>query len=148
MFLKTLISTGRSSIFLAFFVSIYQVVACVDRRIILKKEARYSYFIAGLISSLSIYIEKKSKREELAMYVLPRAVDSLYLRKNIIGFKNGEILIFALSMSYLLYIYRKFPNFCPTLIRSILNYVVPQSRSNLPKAIQNQNKNNNNNNDQ
>lgn len=34
---------------------------------------------AGFLASLSLLLEKKSRRSELALYVLPRALDSLFL---------------------------------------------------------------------
>jgi len=36
------------------------------------------YWIAGGISALSVLLEKKARRGELALYVLPRSVDSLW----------------------------------------------------------------------
>jgi hypothetical protein len=46
---------------------------------------------------------------ELALYVLPRAVDSLYMilrdRRLLTGFLYGEVLLFSLSMSIMMYCY-------------------------------------------
>lgn len=36
------------------------------------------YWIAGLFAALSVLLEKKNRRAELALYVLPRAADSLW----------------------------------------------------------------------
>lgn len=46
---------------------------------------------------------------ELALYVLPRALDSLYMimndRRIFTGVRNGEILLFSLSMAWIMYGY-------------------------------------------
>lgn len=103
-----LLSTLRSVAFLSSFISLYQVVICLHRKVSLK-DHKFVYFFAGLISSLSILIEKKSRRSELALYTMPRALDSLYMllcdRKWLAGIPNGEVLIFCLSMGGLMYFF-------------------------------------------
>eukprot|EP01080_Neovahlkampfia_damariscottae_P000771 gene771-9021_t len=51
-------NTFRSVLFLAFFNSIYQTVACSFRKFI-SKDYSFIYYISGLICSFSILIEKK-----------------------------------------------------------------------------------------
>lgn len=62
---------------------------------------------AGLLASGSILIEKKSRRSELALYVMPRAVDSFALglmkRRWVPSVKFGEVLLFSLCMGGLMY---------------------------------------------
>lgn len=107
-----LLSTVRSVAFLASFVSLYQVVICLHRKLI-PKDHKFVYFFAGIISSLSILIEKKSRRSELALYTMPRGLDSLYMllcdRKWLAGFPNGEVLIFSLSIGGLMYFFHNEP---------------------------------------
>lgn len=66
-----------------------------------------SRFCKGLVASGSILIEKKTRRSELALYVMPRAVDSFVLglmkRRWVLSFKFGEVLLFSLCMGGLMY---------------------------------------------
>ena len=61
----------------------------------------------GLVASGSILIEKKSRRSELALYVMPRAVDSFVLaltkRRWVPSVKFGEVILFSLCMGGLMY---------------------------------------------
>ena len=61
----------------------------------------------GLLASGSILIEKKNRRSELALYVMPRAVDSFALglmkRRWVPSVKFGEVLLFSLCMGGLMY---------------------------------------------
>ena len=56
------------------------------------------YWVAGGISALSVLLEKKARRGELALYVLPRAGDSLWYilvnRHLLPDIKNAEVLPF------------------------------------------------------
>lgn len=56
------------------------------------------YWVAGGISALSVLLEKKARRGELALYVLPRAGDSLWYilvnRHFLPDVKNAEVLLF------------------------------------------------------
>lgn len=62
---------------------------------------------AGLAASGSILIEKKSRRSELALYVMPRAVDAFVLaltkKRWVPSVKFGEVILFSLCMGGLMY---------------------------------------------
>ncbi|KAL2327713.1 hypothetical protein Fmac_021140 [Flemingia macrophylla] len=51
-------------------------VICLHRKVFLR-DHKLVYWIAGEISALSVLLEKKAWRGELALYLLPKAVDSL-----------------------------------------------------------------------
>lgn len=62
------------------------------------------YWVAGGIAALSVLLEKKARRSELALYVLPRAGDSLWYilvnRHLLPNIRNAEVLnhsLFSLS---------------------------------------------------
>lgn len=65
------------------------------------------FAITGVIASCSIFIENKSRRAELALYVLPRAVESLYetlLRRRVLPrLPLWEVALFSLCMGRLMY---------------------------------------------
>ncbi len=70
---------------------------------------------AGLAASGSILIEKKSRRSELALYVMPRAVDAFVLaltkKRWVPSVKFGEVILFSLCMGGLMY-YRSAATHC------------------------------------
>eukprot|EP01097_Dermamoeba_algensis_P010098 TRINITY_DN730_c0_g1_i1.p1 TRINITY_DN730_c0_g1~~TRINITY_DN730_c0_g1_i1.p1 ORF type:complete len:271 (-),score=56.92 TRINITY_DN730_c0_g1_i1:240-1052(-) len=69
-------SVLRSVAFISSFVGLQQTLFCLHRKFF-KEDSSRTYFFFGLISSFcSIWLEEKGKREELALYVLPRALDS------------------------------------------------------------------------
>ena len=41
--------------------------------------SKYSFFLGGLLSGLSLFVEEKRRREELAMYVLPKGLESAWV---------------------------------------------------------------------
>ena len=92
------------------------------------------YFIAGIVSSFAIYVEKKTRREELGLYVLPRTIESLYLLlptrlRRILTVPHAEMLIFASSMSVLVYFIKTNPSFVSPLIRAITGWVLNKKSS-------------------
>lgn len=64
-------------------------------------------FCAGVVASASILIEKKGRRSELALYVLPRAVESMLetlLRRRVLPrLPFWEVGLFAVCMGRLMY---------------------------------------------
>ena len=72
------LSTLRSSTFLASFVAACMALVCVTRRV-MPHESWPTYWGLAFLSAGAIFIERPSRRIELALYVLPRAVDSLFL---------------------------------------------------------------------
>lgn len=127
---KGLLSATRSSTFLATFIAVYQVVVCGFKNTLFKVDHRSIYYISGLISSLSIFIERRTRRAELALYVLPRSLDSLFLQfvdhKWLIAIPAGEVGIFCAAMGGLMYFFHDHTGTHKTmapLIRTILTFV-------------------------
>lgn len=98
-----LFNVFRSTAFLSLFVSSYQYLICGQRKITTGLEHRFIYWLSGFIAASSIFIEQKPRRSELALYVLPRGLDALYLilqrRKWLSTVPFGELLLFCLSLS-------------------------------------------------
>ncbi|KAG7392088.1 hypothetical protein PHYPSEUDO_002312 [Phytophthora pseudosyringae] len=105
---RSTLNATRSNCFLASFVTLYLSLVCVHRRVV-SKDHRFIYYLAGLGASTTILLEPKSRRSELALYVLPRALDSLAMilhdRGVCSGFKYGEVALFSASMSVMMYCY-------------------------------------------
>lgn len=64
-------------------------------RKVASKDHKFVYWVAGSIAALSVLLEKKTRRGELALYVLPRAGDSLWYilvnRHLLPDVKNAEV---------------------------------------------------------
>jgi len=54
--------------------------------------SKFSFLLLGVLSGLSILVEEKRRRTELAMYVLPKGAESLWiaLRGRGLVFKTGD----------------------------------------------------------
>lgn len=70
-------------------------VICAHRKVA-SKDHKLVYWIGGSISALSVLLEKKARRSELALYVLPRAGESLWCilvnRQLLPDIRNAEVL--------------------------------------------------------
>lgn len=130
--IKGFLSAIRSTTFLAGFVTMYMTVICAQRNVT-SRDHRIIYWIAGFIASWSILIEQKSRRSELALYVLPRALDSFYTllndRKWLSGIPNGDKLIFCASMGTIMYFREYYPENMAPLLKRLLNFFVPLASS-------------------
>ncbi|XVF54845.1 hypothetical protein PTKIN_Ptkin05aG0213800 [Pterospermum kingtungense] len=99
-------SAVRSTSFLSAFVGIFQGVICMHRKIA-SKDHKLVYWVAGALSGLSVLLEKKPTRSELALYVLPRAGDSLWYilvnRHLLPDVRNAEVALFCACMGAIMY---------------------------------------------
>ncbi|KAF9019287.1 hypothetical protein BDZ89DRAFT_322661 [Hymenopellis radicata] len=145
MLLKALMGTAKSCTFLGVYVVIYQASICarsnfheffstlpvtswmhlpqwfVDFLFV----SRASYWIPGVATGLSMFAEEKKRRAELAMYVLPKALESLWnITTGKVGGiragKPGEALLAALGMAMVMSTYQNDPQRLSGLVRRIL----------------------------
>jgi hypothetical protein len=71
-------NTAQSCSFLSTFVLIFQTGLCLNKTLFPNsREPKYLFYGLGAITGLSILVEKKPKRTELAMYVLPKGTTRL-----------------------------------------------------------------------
>ena len=91
------------------------------------KDHKLVYWLAGGLSALSVLLEKKARRGELALYVLPRAGESLWYilvnRRLLPDIKNAEVILMFLTWSMT---YTVAPSLSLTLI--FLHYILPSTR--------------------
>ncbi|GBG66056.1 hypothetical protein CBR_g55399 [Chara braunii] len=120
-------SAMRSTCFLSCFVGIYQGIICFHRKFA-NRDHKAVYYIAGLLASVSLFIEKKSKRAELALYTLPRAADSLWyilINRHIIpDVAYGEVALFCVCMGGLMYFHEHEPNTMAKMLRILISRFV------------------------
>ncbi|KAI6042738.1 hypothetical protein EDC04DRAFT_2656237 [Pisolithus marmoratus] len=123
--------TIRSSAFLAAFVASFQSWVCLKHYIyeVLSSQktfrlpksiinffiSKYSYALGGFLGALSLFIEERRRRGELAMYALPKALESAWLTARGKGwvFRTG-------SAGEALCIYQNDPQHLSGLVRRIL----------------------------
>ncbi|KAF5732268.1 Mitochondrial import inner membrane translocase [Tripterygium wilfordii] len=123
----------RSTAFLSAFVGIFQAVICLHRRVA-SKDHKLVYWIAGGISALSVLLEKKPRRGELALYVLPRAGESLWYilvnRHLLPDIKNSEVALFCACMGGIMYYLEHEPDTMAPLLRGLIRRFLASRISN------------------
>ncbi|XP_023549889.1 uncharacterized protein LOC111808251 [Cucurbita pepo subsp. pepo] len=123
----------RSTSFLSAFVGIFQAVICLHRKVA-TKDHKLVYWVAGGISALSVLLEKKGRRSELALYVLPRAADSwwyiLVNRHLVPNIKNAEVFLFSICMGGLMYYLEYEPDTMAPFLRGLIRRFLASRISN------------------
>jgi len=123
----------RSTSFLSAFVGLFQAVICLHRKVA-TKDHKLVYWVAGGISALSVLIEKKARRGELALYVLPRAGDSLWYilvnRHFLPDIKNAEVALFCACMGGIMYYLEHEPDTMAPFLRNLIRRFLASKISN------------------
>ncbi|XP_075514231.1 uncharacterized protein LOC142549267 [Primulina tabacum] len=123
----------RSTTFLSAFVGIFQGVICMHRKVALK-DHKLLYWLAGGISALSVLLEKKARRGELALYVLPRAGESLWYilvnRHLLPDIKNAEVALFCACMGGIMYYLEHEPDTMAPFLRGLVRRFLASKISN------------------
>ncbi|KAF9171968.1 hypothetical protein BGX21_010598 [Mortierella sp. AD011] len=106
-------STLRSCLFLAVYVLAAFYVPCLSRRI-LGRESNLNYLLNGVVAGFAVLIEAPGRQMELALYCLPRALETawkLMMKRGLV--KNvpfGDIALFSASMGVVMTLYQNEPN--------------------------------------
>ncbi|XP_058085020.1 uncharacterized protein LOC131232651 [Magnolia sinica] len=123
----------RSTTFLSAFVGIFQGVICLHRKVA-TEDHKLVYWFAGGIAALSVLLEKKPRRAELALYVLPRAGDSLWYilinRHLLPNIKNAEVALFCLCMGGIMYYLEHEPDTMAPFLRGLIRRFLASRISN------------------
>ncbi|KAG1771601.1 hypothetical protein EV702DRAFT_640426 [Suillus placidus] len=133
-------ATIRSSAFLATFIATFQTWFCFKHYLyrMLSSQtsvklpqkfidffiSKYSYGLGGLFGALSLFVEEKRRRGELAMYVLPKGLESAWLTARGKGWvfhtgQFGEMILTAIGMSMVMSIYQVI--LIMSMVRNVLN---------------------------
>ncbi|MCO5589663.1 hypothetical protein L7F22_043631 [Adiantum nelumboides] len=142
VFLRSLFGSVRSSSFLGAFVIIFQTIFCSchslhdkilsDPRLaaIVPEWARKSlvstamHWWAGFATCLSLFIEHKRRRTELAMYVLPKGMESAWSvarQRSWVPFvPGGDLLLTSAGMSLVMGTYAQNPEHLSGIVRRIV----------------------------
>eukprot|EP00897_Mesotaenium_endlicherianum_P006990 jgi/Mesen1/6319/ME000326S05458 len=128
-------SAVRSTAFISAFVGIYQGVVCLQRKVA-ERDHKLTYWLAGALAGLSALLEKPGRRSELALYTLPRAVDSLWyilINKHLLpDIKYTEVGLFCACMGGLMYYHDNEPDTVAPFVRGIITRFL--SRTGFPLA--------------
>ncbi|KAF3675672.1 putative glutamate dehydrogenase [Capsicum annuum] len=123
----------RSTTFLSAFVGIFQAAICAHRKVA-SKDHKLVYWVAGALSGLSVLLEKKARRGELALYVLPRAADSLWYilvnRHLLPDIKNAEVPLFCACMGGIMYYLEHEPDTMAPFLRGLIRRFLASRISN------------------
>ena len=111
-FKQTFHSIARSSLFLSFNAFSVILIFCLSRKIVGKfYYSLCAYTPAFLGSLMAIHIERPSRRPALAVYVTNLATETLFrifvARGYFKPIPRGEVLLFTISISILLYLIKK-----------------------------------------
>ncbi|XP_078148075.1 mitochondrial import inner membrane translocase subunit Tim17/Tim22/Tim23 family protein [Carex rostrata] len=130
---RALIGAVRSTAFLSGFVSSFQGVICLHRKVA-RRDHKLVYWFAGAIAASSVLLEKKARRAELALYVLPRAADSLWYILNkrhlIPNIKNTEVVLFCACMGGVMYYLEHEPDTMAPFLRGLIRRFLASRISN------------------
>ncbi|KIP03793.1 hypothetical protein PHLGIDRAFT_110411 [Phlebiopsis gigantea 11061_1 CR5-6] len=102
-----------------------RIVALLPQSVIDLFASKLSFWLGGILLGLSLFIEDTQRRGELAMYVLPKALESAWmvLRGKGIVFQTGrygDALLTAVGMGMVMGIYQNDPQHLSSLVRRIL----------------------------
>ncbi|KAI0301520.1 hypothetical protein B0F90DRAFT_306522 [Multifurca ochricompacta] len=131
--------TLRSAAFLSTFVAIYQGYFCavqnghrglagklsIPEWLRAALVSKPSFWVGGLLSGIAVLIEAKHRRGELAMYVLPKGLESAWVAARGKGLvfrtgKHGSALLTAMGMGMVMSTYQNDPQHLSGLVRRIL----------------------------
>ncbi|GAA97764.1 hypothetical protein E5Q_04443 [Mixia osmundae IAM 14324] len=139
---RSAIGTFRSCSFLGTFVIIFQGLVCLSRNLqeaFLGKFAfldailghRYCYWGYGFATSAAMFIEEKRRRGELAMYVLPRALESVWSvarsRSWVPLIPGGEVVLTSTGLAMVMSAYHHDPARLSGLVRMLLYQFIGRS---------------------
>ena len=116
----------KSSLFLSLYVSVFWYFCCVLKNIRRKTDI-WNVLISGFICSFSCLFEPSNRRQELALYMFPRFLETAFLmlvkRGYLKSIENGEVLVFSFAMSFIMYCYQNEErNIKPTYLSMFKKY--------------------------
>jgi len=119
----------RSSVFISTIGTLWARFACLEYSIT-GQHLKTSMFVSPALAAwVGIMLEKKERRRELTVYVAQQAVESLFRmlisRKYIKPIIHLKLILFALSMSVLLYFQKNETNLMAGSAKSLMKLFIP-----------------------
>ena len=99
----------KSSLFISIYVASFWYFCCLSRNF-RKVTDKWNIIIAGFFCSFSVLFEPAHRRTELALYMFPRFLESMFLflekRGYLKSVANGEVFVFAVALGIIMYCYQ------------------------------------------
>lgn len=138
---KGLLGTARSSLFLSVYCSSAWMWTCLLFRIF--KRCNVPMVAMGTFpTGLALAIEKRSRRIEISLYCLARAIDSFFTCMADAGYlpqtnlKRADVVIFSLSTAIIMHCYAQERDVFRSKYLNVLDWVfgIPPSQSETPRC--------------
>jgi hypothetical protein len=128
---KIVKSGMRSTFFMSTSVAVTQLTHCTSSHFFPFISPKVNFFVSGLFAGLTVLLEQKPRRAELAMFALPKALEALYK----ILISNGRLLaiphldVFGTcsSMGVVMALYQKEPRHIAPFLRGAIAFLVGES---------------------
>lgn len=116
----------RSSLFLGLFISTIWFSVCRVRRA-LRNDTTLGPLLGSALCGWWVFLEGRSRQLELALYVLPRALESYWRQLAaagaVRGVPYGDVLMFCIASAITMYCFEQEPeNMRPTVLRALNTY--------------------------
>ncbi|KAI9098171.1 hypothetical protein DFS34DRAFT_580455 [Phlyctochytrium arcticum] len=123
------VATGalRSSTFLATFITNVWLPICLVRNLT-HTDTKLGPTLGAILSGFSLLLERKSRRREIGLYCIPKALESTWWRvthaMGVAGIRipGGEIAMFAMGMGYLMSAYQYHHKALRPAVRGLLGF--------------------------
>ena len=113
----------NSTLFLGVYVAVFRYMLCITKNTRGKVD-RWNLIAACFTCSFGIMFEEKSRLREIVMYMIPRALESMYnlaAQKGMARhFAYAEVLVFAFAMAFIMYHYENNPENIKPTYRNLL----------------------------
>lgn len=116
-----------SSSFLAFLITTFQTGMCLYTTLLPNLPVKPFIYPLAFVSSLWIFLEQKSKRVELALFVLPKGVGSVYMvlrEKGMSKIRGLETTVFCLSMGIIMSLFQLEPENISSLMYRVMRAIL------------------------
>jgi hypothetical protein len=137
------LSSAQSSSFLASFIAIIWSVICFSRNNFNKFDGPIGPNLGSFFCGFSALIENPGRRHQLALYVLPKAIDTFLavnipakIQNSLTKYTYGiQTLFFATSLSYMLRNYRKDSGSVSPTIRTLFKFFLSTNESEVAEFL-------------
>ncbi|KAI8929719.1 hypothetical protein BC831DRAFT_259132 [Entophlyctis helioformis] len=132
---RSAVGALRSSTFLASFIGIIWATICAGRQFYNRGDRPIGQNLGSFLCGFSIFLERPSRRREMALYTVPKAIEALVTRCvparwSAGGVHSGRVrytvesAVFSACMCYLLATFKHHPRDVRPALRSLLAFFV------------------------
>ncbi|KAI8915497.1 hypothetical protein DFJ77DRAFT_462871 [Powellomyces hirtus] len=117
------VAAAQSSAFIATFICLVWIPICFCRNTF-KTDTMLGPLLGSFASGFSIFIERKSRRREIGLYCLPKALESAWwlITRGNVKIPGADVVMFATGMGYLLSAYQYHPKALRPAVRGVLGF--------------------------